>query len=207
MIVPSTPDADGKVVHTVSAYQTLTTIAEAYDVTIASILTMNGIQEDWPLQIEQKLLISRLGPPSPTAPLTLKAHPCQRRQLLPHRPERRNSFVDRRLCDIKLAELLAWNGLASDSIIRPEQKLLLQVTPPATPTRTPGPPSATPVNTATSTPRPPTPTLTASLSATLVTATAAPAAQPVNSKAVGSVIAVVAVVGLIAWGWLTWKKR
>ena len=211
MIVPSTPDADGKVVHAVAAYQTLTTIAQAYEVTIDSILTLNGIQEDWPLQIEQKLLISPgWVTPSPTPrPLT----PLEK--LTPASDGNYYHIVQSGETllwiagpyDIKLAELLVWNGLASDSIIRPEQKLLLQVTPPAIPTRTPGPPSATPMNTATSTPRPPIPTLTASPSATLVTATAAPAAQPVNSKAVGSVIAVVAIVGLIAWGWLTWKKR
>jgi len=211
MIVPSTPNADGKIVHTVHAYQTLTTISEAYDVTIDSILILNGIQVDWPLQIEQKLLISPgWVTPSPTPrPLTPieKLTPASDGNYYHIVQSGETLLWIAGLYDASLAELLAWNGLASDSIIRPEQKLLLQVTPPATPTRTPGPPSATPANTATATPRPPTPTLTVSPSATLLTATAAPAAQPVNSKAVGGVIAVVAVVGLIAWGWMAWKKR
>jgi LPXTG-motif cell wall-anchored protein len=36
-----------------------------------------------------------------------------------------------------------WNGLGTTSIIHPEQKLVLQVTLPATQTSTPGPPTAT----------------------------------------------------------------
>jgi LysM repeat protein len=44
MVQMSTPDADGKIVHTVQAYQTLTTIAQAYGTNIETILTLNGIQ-------------------------------------------------------------------------------------------------------------------------------------------------------------------
>lgn len=132
MIVPSAPDADGKIVHTIQAYQTLTTIAEAYDVTINSILSLNGIQEDWPLQIEQKLLISPGNvTPSPTPrPLT----PVEK--LTPASDGNYYHIVQSgetlswiaSLYDITLAELTVWNGLTNDSIIRPEQKLILQVT-------------------------------------------------------------------------------
>ena len=53
-------------------YQTLTTIAQAYGVSIQDILNMNGLQVDWPLQIDQKLVISPGSfTPSPTPrPLT-----------------------------------------------------------------------------------------------------------------------------------------
>ena len=51
-------------------------------------------------------------------------------------------------------ELMAWNGLNSSSIVYPDQKLILQVTPPATVTFTPGPPTITP----SATQVPPTPT-------------------------------------------------
>ncbi len=43
MIQISTPNQDGKVIHIVQAYQTLSTIAQAYGVSINTILTLNGI--------------------------------------------------------------------------------------------------------------------------------------------------------------------
>ncbi|HEY3473094.1 MAG TPA: LysM peptidoglycan-binding domain-containing protein, partial [Anaerolineales bacterium] len=57
MIVPAKPDADGKIVHEVQPYQALITIAEAYQVSMDRILALNGWQEEWPLQIGQKLVI------------------------------------------------------------------------------------------------------------------------------------------------------
>src|SRR5687768_5623707 len=57
MIVPAVPDADGKIIHEVQPYQALITISEAYQVPVNRILTLNGWQEEWPLQIGQKLVI------------------------------------------------------------------------------------------------------------------------------------------------------
>src|SRR5215208_2272478 len=57
MIVPQTPDADGKIIHQVQAYQALYTISEAYHVPVDRLLVLNGLQADWPLQIGQKLVI------------------------------------------------------------------------------------------------------------------------------------------------------
>ena len=47
--------------------------------------------------------------------------------------------------NINLNELLGWNSMTADSLIRPGQKLLLQVTPPATLTPTPAPATETPL--------------------------------------------------------------
>ncbi|MBK7452289.1 MAG: LysM peptidoglycan-binding domain-containing protein [Anaerolineales bacterium] len=58
MIVPAAPDVDGRIVHEVQAYQALITISNTYHVPMNRILTLNGLQADWPLQIGQKLLIS-----------------------------------------------------------------------------------------------------------------------------------------------------
>ena len=64
------------------------------------------------------------------------------------------------LYEISLGDLMAWNELGVNSIIRPGQNLLLLVTPPATRTPTPGPPTATAVVAATVTPTPLQPTQT-----------------------------------------------
>ena len=218
MIVPSTPAADGKIIHTVAAYQTLITIAQAYGVTVDSLLALNGIQRDWPLQIGQRLLISPgWVTPSPTPrPLTPVEmltpasdgnyyHTVQAGETL--------SWIAS-LYDIRTADLAAWNYLALDSIIRPEQKLLLLVTPPPTATATPAPPtrpaaqaSANSRSVATSTPRPATFTPAVSPAAALVTPTPAPAVRPEALTIVGGVVALLAAAALIVTAWQYWKKR
>ena len=208
MVVTSTPDADGKIIHTVQPYQALITIAQAYKVTVASILALNGIQEDWPLQIGQKLVISPGSiTPSPTPrPLT----PIEK--LTPASDGKYYHIVQSgetlswiaSLYDIALADLMAWNGLNNASIIRPDQKLVLQVTPPPTLTSTPGPP--TPTTTATPTMRPPTATRTPTRTAISPTATSTPVSQQ-GTPVVGWLsFVVVAVAGLILTG-LFFRKR
>ena len=166
MIQVSKPDADGKIVHTVQSYQTLTTIAQAYNVQMDVILTLNGWQMDWPLQIGQKLLVSAGNvTPSPTPrPLTPieKLTPASDGKYyhLVQSGETLSWISD--LYKINVIDLMGWNGLNSGSILYPDQKLLLQVTPPATITPTPAP------ATATRTPTPVTPTATPSRTATLV---------------------------------------
>jgi LysM repeat protein len=137
MVVTQTPDADGKIIHQVQPYQALFTIAEAYHVSVDRILVLNGLQADWPLQIGQKLVISPGNiTPSPTLSniqkLTPEAdgnyyHTVQSGETL-------SWIAD--LYEVPLADLMAWNGLNNSSVIRPEQKLRLLVTPPATPTLT-----------------------------------------------------------------------
>jgi len=137
MIVPQTPDADGKIIHEVQPYQALYTIAEAYHVSVDRILALNGLQADWPLQIGQKLVISPSNiTPSPTLNAIQRLtpetdghyyHTVQSGETL--------SWIAG-LYEVPLADLMAWNGLNNTSVIRPEQKLLLLVTPPATPTGT-----------------------------------------------------------------------
>jgi LysM repeat protein len=166
MIVPAAPDADGRIVHEVQSYQALITISEAYHVSVDRILALNGLQADWPLQIGQKLLISPGNiTPSPTLSaiqkLTPEAdgnyyHTVQSGETL--------SWIAG-LYEVSLGDLMAWNGLDGTSIIRPEQKLRLLLTPPATATvsqtQTPSPMPSTPSPSPTLTPRPTeTPTVT-----------------------------------------------
>ncbi|MBN2147423.1 MAG: LysM peptidoglycan-binding domain-containing protein [Anaerolineales bacterium] len=208
MVVPSTPDADGKIVHTVQPYQALISIAVAYGVTVDSVLAMNGIQQDWPLQIGQVLLISpgRVTPSPTPRPLT----PIEK--LTPASDGNYYHIIQSgetlswiaSLYEITVADLMAWNGLNNDSIIRPDQKLILQVTPPATLTFTPS--SAT----VTHTPKPsvPPPTATAKPSRTPAgaTATLAPESQPAGSLAVGIFFAVLVVIGLVGFSLAVRRK-
>ncbi len=145
MIVPQAPDADGRIIHEVQPYQALITIADAYHVSVDRILALNGLQADWPLQIGQTLLISPGNiTPSPTLSniqkLTPEAdgnyyHTVQSGETL--------SWIAG-LYEVPLSDLMNWNGLNNASVIHPGQKLLLRVTPPATPTLTPAPMAATP---------------------------------------------------------------
>jgi LysM repeat protein len=165
MVQISKADRDGRIVHEVQAYQTLTTIAQAYDTSVDTILNLNGIQVDWPLRIGQKLLIYPGNvTPSPTPrPLTPieKLTPASDGKYY-HTVRSGETLVwIADLYKVSVANLMAWNGL-SGSAIYPDQKLVLQVTPPATQTETPGPPTATPDATRTPTPAPSTSTPTSS---------------------------------------------
>jgi LysM repeat protein len=144
MIVPAAPDADGKIVHEVQAYQALITISDAYDVPVDRILTLNAWQEAWPLQIGQKLVIHPGNvTPSPTLSNIQKLTPEADGNYYHtvHSGETLSWIAG--FYDVPLADLMSWNGLNNASVIRPEQKLLLLVTPPATATLTPSPTAIT----------------------------------------------------------------
>ena len=198
MIVPQTPDANGKIVHEVQAYQALITIAEAYHVTIEQILALNGLQADWPLQIGQKLVISAGNiTPSPTLGpiqrLTPDAdgnyyHTVQSGETL-------SWIAD--LYEVPLADLMAWNGLDNTSVIHPGQNLLLLVTPPVTPTatQTPSPTTVAASPSPTMTQPPPTET--------------PPVSETESPRKLGLsfiLVAIAAVVGGFVW-WRFLRKR
>jgi LysM repeat protein len=177
MIQISLPDADGRVVHSVQPYQTLSTIAQAYKVSVLTLLNLNGIQEDWPLQIGQTLVVnSGSFTPSPTMrPLTpLEKLTPESDGLYYHiiRSGETLSWIAQ-LYEVQVADLMAWNGLNAASILYPQQKLLLRVTPPATQTPTPGPPTLTPIPTDTMVPRSATVLQTPTPAAAQVTVSAA----------------------------------
>ncbi len=193
-VLLATPDAGGKIVHEVQPYQALILIAQAYNIKVDTILALNGLQADWPLQIGQKLLIDPgKVTPSPT-PRPLSAI----EKLTPSSDGNYYHIVQSGeylawiadLYDINLSELMAWNGLNSTSIIRPGQQLLLRVTPPVTDTPIPPQPSVTP--TATQTPLAPTSTPEASTALPTTTPTADALAQPTPS-AIGVLLVVVLV--------------
>ncbi len=199
MFQVSTPDKDGKIIHTVASYQTLSSISEAYHVQIETILALNRIQQDWPLQIGQKLVIhpGNVTPSATPRPLT----PVEK--LTPASDGKYYHIINSgetlswiaRLYNVTLNDLMAWNGLNELSILQPKQKLLLQVTPPATVTPTPGPPTVTPTRTL------PPPTLTPSQTPTLAastpTATPAPAAADDGTNIIWVALGALAAGGLM----------
>ena len=182
MIQKSTPDAEGKVVHTVQSYQTLTTISQAYGVTVDAILNMNGIQADWPLQIGQKLLVSpgTITPsatPRPLSPIEMLTPASDGKYYHTVQSGETVSWIAG-LYGVNMYDLMAWNGLTDSSILQPDQKLVLQVTPPATATFTPGPPTLTP----TATREAPTPSSSPNPTGAELTPTIAAAPTPVSGS-------------------------
>jgi len=160
MIVPAVPDADGRIVHEVQPYQALITISDAYRVSVDRLLALNGWQADWPLQVGQKLLIDPGHvTPSPTLSNIQKLTPeADGRYYHTVQSGETLSWIAG-WYEVALADLMSWNGLNAASVIRPEQKLLLLVTPPPTATapQTPSPTAAvTPSPRPSLTPPPPT---------------------------------------------------
>jgi LysM repeat protein len=198
MIVPQSPDADGRIVHEVGPYQALITIAEAYNVTVERILSLNGWQADWPLQIGQQLVISAGNiTPSPTLSaiqrLTPEAdgsyyHTVQSGETL--------SWIAG-LYEVPLADLMAWNGLNNASVIVPGQKLLLLVTPPATPT-------PTQTLTPTALPTSPSPSITPTESTPVSSPQGATDTEPTRGLSLGLILGLVAIAigGLLWWRFL-----
>jgi LysM repeat protein len=167
MFVPAAPDADGKIVHEVQPYQALITIAEAYRVPVDRILALNGWQEDWPLQIGQKLVIDPGHvTPSPTLSNIQKLTPEADGNYYHTVSSGETLSWIAGWYNVPLVDLMTWNGLNNTSVIRPGQKLLLLVTPPATATATQTPsPAITPTPSPSVTPPPTdTPLVTATVS-------------------------------------------
>jgi len=148
MVLLATPDSDGKIVHEVQPYQALIIIANAYNVTVDTLLALNGWQTDWPLSIGQKLVINPGNvTPTPTSrPLSAIERLTPASDGNYYHTVQSGEYLSwiANLYDISLNQLLSWNGLTANSVIRPGQRLLLLVTPPPTSTPTPAPPSVTP---------------------------------------------------------------
>ena len=193
MFVPAAPDADGKIIHEVQPYQALVTIADAYHVPVDRILSLNGWQQDWPLQIGQKLVIDPGHiTPSPTLSNIQKLTPEADGNYYHIVNSGETLSWIAGWYNVSLADLMSWNGLNNASVIRPAQKLLLLVTPPATATapqtETPSPVAMTPS---------PSPSPTPSPTGTL------PAAETQSRRRSGMglifVVAVLGVGGLLWW--------
>jgi LysM repeat protein len=208
MILLATPDADGVIVHSVQPYQALYTIATAYDVTVDRLLALNGWQADWPLQIGQELLISpgNVTPtptPRPLTPIEMLTPAADGNYYHTVRSGETLSGIAN-YYGVNLVNLMTWNGLNNSSIIVVDQQLILQVTPPATITNTPGPPTITP--TITLTPVPPTATRTERPVTPSPTLTATPQARSADDLVGWPLLVGLGVVGAMLIVFFTRRK-
>ena len=213
MIQISTPDSGGRVVHTVQAYNTLIKIADAYGTSVDKILANNGLQVDWPLQIGQKLVINPGNvTPSPTPrPLTPieKLTPASDGKYYHTVSSGETLSWISSYYGVALSELMTWNGLDASSVIHPGEKLLLQVTPPATETPIPLPATDTPLPTPVPATRMPTQVSVPQTTPAAPTATSqASGSLPPGRTTIGLIILVVALAaaGLLLAGYLTRRK-
>ena len=197
MFTRQTPDADGKIVHEVQAYQALVTIADAYQVSVDQILALNGLQADWPLQIGQKLVISPGNiTPSPTLTILQRLTPESDGNYYHVVQSGETLSWIANVYEVSLVDLLTWNGLNNTSVIRPGQKLLLLVTPPATQTLTPSPTLIVPSPSPSMTQSPPTETPSVPVEI-----------EPAHNLNLGAIVGLIAV---LIGGWLGWvllRKR
>lgn len=192
MVVLQTPDADGRIIHEVQPYQALILIAEAYRVPVDRLLALNGLQADWPLQIGQKLLISPGNiTPSPTLSPIQKLTPQADGNYYHTVQSGETLLWIAGLYEIPLSDLMRWNGLSNTSIIRPEQKLLLLVTPPAT---------------ATASQTPETPTATASLAPSVTPSPTETAPDPDTNSSKGMDFGLFLGAAILAIGGILWWR-
>ncbi len=157
-VILATPDSQGRIVHVVEAYQNLSKIGGAYGVSVNRLVELNGITVETPLQVGQRLLIK--GPDQTSTPTPLPLSPLQK--LTPAADGKYYHIVTEGqtlvwiagLYGVTYTDLMAWNYLNASSVIYPGERLLLQVTPPATNTPTPLPPTETPLPTLIPSPSP-----------------------------------------------------
>ena len=143
MILVSLPEKDGKIIHVVQSYQTLSTISQAYAISVDQILSQNGLKIDWPLQVGQKLLIrpslvTATATPLPLTPAEKLTPAADGKYYHTIKSGETLSGIAGQY-KISINDLASWNGMSIEDIIRVGQKLLLQITPPATKTTTPAP--------------------------------------------------------------------
>jgi LysM repeat protein len=76
-IIPNTPDAEGKLYHTVKPGETLWLIAITYGVKIADIRRLNGLAENQEIFPGTKLLILKMPTPTPMNTVTVTLPPTR----------------------------------------------------------------------------------------------------------------------------------
>lgn len=73
-ILPSTPNADGSVVHMVAKGDTLYGIAFAYGVSLKDLLAINNLKADSTIYISQKIIVRAAFTPTATLPTATPTH-------------------------------------------------------------------------------------------------------------------------------------
>ncbi len=126
------PAEDGSITHIVQEGQALWTLAAYYDVPLSDLLLYNNLKEDAFVQPGDEIII-RLAdgqppPPTPTPPTT---HIVQKGQSL---------WSIAALYDVKIGEIMLYNNLTENSILKPGDEIKIRLLPGETPPPTPTPP-------------------------------------------------------------------
>ena len=74
-IVPNTPNADGSIVHIVQPGDTLGSLSIAYNVSLADLLSLNGLTLKSTIFVNQKIIIRKANTPTPTQPTSTPTIP------------------------------------------------------------------------------------------------------------------------------------
>lgn len=126
------PAEDGSITHVMQDGQALWTLAAYYDVPLSDLLLYNNLKEDAFVQPGDEIII-RLAdgqppPPTPTPPTT---HVVQEGQSL---------WSIAALYDVKIGDIMLYNNLTENSILKPGDEVKIRLQPGETPPPTPTPP-------------------------------------------------------------------
>ncbi len=162
----SGPREDGSIVHVVQQWETAWDIAAAYGIAVEALLALNGLPDDPLIQPGDELIVQAAGADAVPPPAAGRTHTVQSGE---------TAWTIAAIYGVPLEDLLAANGLGSDPLLRPGDRMTIPGGTPAAPGTTAAPPTAAAVQTAT---EPPTPSPTLVATATTVTATLPPTPSP-----------------------------
>jgi len=161
---------------------------------VERLLALNGWQQDWPLQVGQKLVISPGNvTPSPTLNAIQKLTPDADGRYYHTIQSGETLLWIAGFYEVPLSDLMNWNGLDNTSVIYANQRLILLVMPPPTSTLTPAPATNTPSPQPTLMQLPPTVDLSEPVTESSATGS--------NAGVILGVIVIVIVAGGLVW----WK--
>ncbi len=126
------PAEDGSITHVMQDGQALWTLAAYYDVPLSDLLLYNNLKEDAFVQPGDEIIIrlaeGQLPPPTPTPPTV---HVVQKGQSL---------WSIAALYDVKIGDIMLYNNLTENSILKPGDEVKIRLLPGETPPPTPTPP-------------------------------------------------------------------
>ncbi len=126
------PAEDGSITHVVQEGQALWTLAAYYDAPLSDLLLYNNLKEDAFVQPGDEIIIRLAdGQPPPPTPTPPAVHVVQAGQSL---------WSIAALYDVKIGDIMLYNNLTENSILRPGDEVKIRLLPGEAPPPTPTPP-------------------------------------------------------------------